>query len=291
MRASGTQGAHPWSSARFVVIGHEPSPLETTVAELEAQGAQPAVMFERTRAIRALQVTKPDVVVLNFGNQSGAPESLLGSFDQVRPLLPSRVDSPVVVLAELGVAERVRQAGVTSGGTSLHVVPHDDQGKIRAALTVALQESSAARVPGAAESMTEPVPASTVSPPLPTTGLWPRRAVLPGIAGLVLAAGGSRLFTAQSDSRQPPGTPSLVSGVSARQSTASPPALMPPPGQPLAAGHMSATPSPTVPAPEPSATAGAAQRGDGSESLPLLGVQVTDTPIPARLPITGSGMP
>ncbi|HEV2122097.1 MAG TPA: hypothetical protein VGW38_04885 [Chloroflexota bacterium] len=257
------QGAHPWLAARFVVIGHEPSALETTVDELEAQGVQPAVMFERTRAIRALQMREPDVVVLDFGNQSGAPESLLGSLDQVRPLFPSGLHPAVVVLAEPGVVERIRQARVTS----LHVAPHEDQEEIRAALTVALQESPAARLSGAAEAMTEPVLASSLSPPALTTGLRPRRVVLPGIAGLVLAAGGARHFAAQSDSRQTSGTPGLVSGAFVRQSTVSPPALTPPPDQPSAAGHMSATPSPT--APDPPTTARAAQREDGSGSLPV----------------------
>lgn len=283
MRASGTQGAHPWLAARFVVIGHEPSALETTVDELEAQGVQPAVMFERTRAIRALQMREPDVVVLDFGNQSGAPESLLGSLDQVRPLFPSGIHPAVVVLAEPGVVERIRQAG----GTLLHVAPHEDQEEIRAALTVALQESPAARLSGAADSMTEPVLASSLSPPRLTTGLWPRRVVLPGIAGLVLAAGGARHFAAQSASGQTPGPPGLVSGAFVLQSTLLPPALTPSPDQP--AGHMSATPSPTVP--DPQTTARAAQREDGSGSLPILGVQVMDTSVPARLPITGSGMP
>lgn len=139
--ASAARGvANPWIGERVVVVTDDPPSVEAAVTQLEAWGAQPAVMFERTRALRALSSREPDLVVLDFGSDPAVGRTLLGDLEEVQPILPGALHAaPVVALAEGPVAPRLER----EAWAPIHVVPHDDPEMVRAALLAALEDAIA----------------------------------------------------------------------------------------------------------------------------------------------------
>src|SRR5688572_15277587 len=91
---------NPWPEERVVVVSDDPPGVEAAVTQLEAWGAQPAVMFERSRAMAALTVREPDMVVLDFGRGEEVASDVLVRLEELQPVLPGAAHpAPVVALA------------------------------------------------------------------------------------------------------------------------------------------------------------------------------------------------
>jgi len=134
-----TSSENPWPDERVVVVTDDPTAVEAAVLQLEDWGASPAVMFERGRALRALHVQEPDLVVLDFGRSPEATRSLLVTLEEVQPILPGALHAaPLVVLAEGATAQRIER----EAWAPLHVTPHDDPDRMRDALTAAHQDTT-----------------------------------------------------------------------------------------------------------------------------------------------------
>ncbi len=168
--------AAPWARERVVVVGDDPSAVEAAVAQLEAWGAQPAITFERERALRALRASPPSVVVLDFhgaGRGRGVLDPEAAAGDGQRPpgavaavgafLRRAGCRPAVVVLAAAGGpwsgpwgdgAGRAVSATAQQwvGWAPVRIAPHDDPVRLRAALEGALRDSRAAGAAGAAGS-------------------------------------------------------------------------------------------------------------------------------------------
>ena len=241
---------NPWPDERVVVVTDDPTAVEAAVLQLEDWGASPAVMFERGRALRALHVQEPDLVVLDFGRSPEATHSLLVTLEEVQPILPGALHAaPLVVLAEGATAQRVER----DAWAPLHVTPHDDPDRMRAALTAAHQDTTPFAPPA------PPVLAAAVvgaAAPVAVASVATRRtsSIVP-VAAALLIVGVSVWFAFQQGAS---GSPSAIDPTTIPLSTSSVAASA---TTPAAAPTLAAAVAPaatlavTSPAIQPSATA------------------------------------
>jgi CheY-like chemotaxis protein len=168
-----------------VVVGENPSAVEVAVTQLEALGAQPAVVFERSRAIRALTVAAPDVVVVDLGYAPLRSHEILDMLGEVAPFHAGEAKpTPLVVLADPPDLTGLQ----ADAWSPVHVVPHDNQVLLQPALVAAVQaasrlESNAGSLGGASR----PAPPRHRRSPL---GAWvARRGILAGALAVFTGVG------------------------------------------------------------------------------------------------------
>src|SRR6266542_885425 len=138
-------------------------------------------MFERGRALRALSVQEPDLVVLDFGRDPAAARSLLGGLEEMQPVLPGPLHgAPVVALAEGPIAPRLER----DAWATLHVAPHDDPERVRTALLAALGDAAGQATSGGTAAVAA---ARAEGEAVPIVGMGARRSLVPLVAAVVSA--------------------------------------------------------------------------------------------------------
>ena len=256
---------NPWPDERVVVVSDDPPSVEAAVTQLEAWGAQPAVMFERSRALAALSVREQDLVVLEFGRESASASGVLLGLEELQPMLPGAAHpAPVVALAEGDVGARLEQ----DAWAPLHVTPHDDPVRVREALLAALEDTVAVPLPVATATVTPTAVRLVV--PVVVAALAVAFAGI-GVASFLALRGASEPSAVVPD-------PSVV-GPTASPSQAN---VVPPTAAPAATGTIASTAAPTT-APT---TAAVAVPTLAPTSAPTVAPTLAPTPVP-RLPVTG----
>lgn len=312
-----------WPSERVVVVSDDPWSVEGAVVQLEAWGAQPAVMFERTRALQALSVTEPDLVVLDFGRDPRTARSVLGGLEEMAPVLPGAAHgAPVVALAEGPIAPRLER----DAWAPMHVVGHDDPAAVRAALLAALEEATAfgeanaeaaAVAPARVAAATAQVARRSLAPlaaasaaalglaGLGVVALVRMRAEAPGPAGPPQGAAPSRVTTGPSSggggapttagsltpSVAPNPPPASVAAVVPTTVPAASPSALPstvptvPAGAPTSAPTTAPSVAPTVASTPASPSASTIPAGEPSNAVSSVASPFGTA---ARFPVTGS---
>ena|GEM_PF-6349460 len=235
---------NPWPDERVVVVTDDPTAVEAAVLQLENWGASPAVMFERGRALRALHVREPDLVVLDLGRSPEATHSLLISLEEVQKVLPGAVHpATLVVLAEGPTAQRIGR----DAWAPLLVTPHDDPDRMRAALTAAHQATIPSPLPQVAGAASPAFVPPTIAAP---AGAGRAASIVP-VAAALLIAGVSVWFAFQQAAST---TLSVTDPTKSPLSTAG---IATPPAS-LAAAALPASPESPANSPDPTPTAAAA---------------------------------
>ncbi|MGI8422993.1 MAG: hypothetical protein ACR2NO_02555 [Chloroflexota bacterium] len=286
---------NPWPGERVVVVSDDPPSVEGAVTQLEAWGAQPAVMFERVRALAALSIEQPDMVVLDFGRDPAQVQSLLLGLEEVGPMLPGVLHAaPVVALSEAPMGPRLER----DAWGPMHVSSHDDPDELRTALLAALADTSAGVGGGGAETIAASAMGATgrrtLAPALAAGaalaifgvavaafigfGQAPGGSAVPTIDGRRSGAGPAGSAPSATDTPTTAATPTQGAAVAATQPPATSVA-----GSSVPATSVGATSVPATSVPEPSPPSTGVSTAV-AEVGPSQGLAAT----PVRLPITGN---